>query len=109
MAEKLLSHPINTTTIEYLGNESSGIGLPVVLAIIFAVICVFFIVGCLISKLIDSHCSRKENSSENGDRVQKEAIGNLIPPIFYTDKVKDPLLQEDLSDHALQKFQRLYP
>ncbi|KAH0785208.1 hypothetical protein GPJ56_010851 [Histomonas meleagridis] len=99
----------NATTVQYLGSSNSGIGMPVVLAIVFAVLCALFILGCFISKLLGSSCMKKENSSDGGTLAQKKAIGNLIPPIFYTDKVKDPLLQEDLSDHALQKYQRLEP
>ncbi|KAK8885029.1 hypothetical protein M9Y10_044157 [Tritrichomonas musculus] len=63
-----------------------GIALSVIVLI---VVTVWAIVKCA------TKCSKKKNELDYDANLSTQ---QLIPPIFYTDEIKDPLLQDDLME-----------
>lgn len=66
----------------------SSLGALIVIILVIVVICQF--------------CCNKEKSDKaklmESQDASHDNIGNLIPPIFYTQEMKDPLLQDDLCE-----------
>ena len=71
-----------------------------VIVTIIIVLCGIFILIILFFKCFNT---KNANSREDSEKYS-ETAKFLIPPIFYTKNVKDPLYQEDLSEHALQRL-----
>lgn len=87
--------PSNTELYDEHGGSVFGI-----LMIVFFVTFVIFIIILLIFNYFKSKRKIQKETSDAFSDTGKF----LIPPIFYTKNVKDPLFQEDLSEHALQKL-----
>ena len=74
--------------------------LPVILGVVAIMIVVFLVILCLCR---GRGCARRETIvSEAPMNSPKKGTSNLIPPVFYTEDMRDPLLQEDLREHVLR-------
>ena len=61
----------------------------VILGLVF-----FFLIAFLVVKLYKS-CRHHNHDTKD---TRSDSTMNLIPPIFYTEDMRDPLYQEDLRD-----------
>lgn len=69
----------------------TGIAICAVLLLVFTI---WGIKRCV------AKCQKKKKLELDFDT--KNSTQQLIPPIFYTDEIKDPLLQDDLFDKMIQ-------
>lgn len=77
--------PLDATTI-----------LPVILSVILIAIVVMMIVLCICKS---RSCKHERDSTDVGAHSPLHPTSKLIPPVFYTEDMRDPLLQEDLREH----------
>jgi hypothetical protein len=79
-------------------DHKTAILLIVIASLIFVILIVLILI-CLcrwkggFSKTSDAGMSASDLSVRSNNPVE-----NLIPPLFYTENLRDPLMQEDLSD-----------
>lgn len=60
---------------------------------------VFMLLLIIIVIMFCCKCSSKRRErTEEQIRIIGKSTESLIPPIFYTNDIKDPLMQEDLHD-----------
>ncbi|EAY20751.1 hypothetical protein TVAG_391350 [Trichomonas vaginalis G3] len=90
-----LTSSVNHTVI-------SGTTATVIISISVLIICVLLIAGCTCSK--SNRQDDQDMGSDNGDveNERKELKANLIPPLFFTQGLKDPLQQDDLLEKVKQ-------
>jgi hypothetical protein len=67
-----------------------------IIILILIVIAALFLL-CLLVALTFSLC-RRYQARRIIDRIHPGVTDNLIPPIFFTDRLQDPLHQEDLRE-----------
>lgn len=64
---------------------------------------VIAIVGVMMILMIFCCCCgkrcRPKNFDDEFERREVSMGANLLPPVFYTEDIEDPLLQPDLKDH----------
>lgn len=57
---------------------------------------IFMIICCCFGKFC------RVNKDEEDVRSESVAGASILPPVFYTEGIEDPLLQPDLKDHVKQ-------
>lgn len=67
----------------------AGTGVVFILLIVLVTLCKKYHICCF---------KRRRRRAE-----KPNVTDGLVPPIFYTDGMKDPLMQEDLSERVLKK------
>jgi hypothetical protein len=89
-----LERPIKTP-MELWGFDS-GTSAVIVLALVVGGIAIMTLIICLVIRC----CKTKRRDSHSGEShpVPSRLTDSLIPPIFFTADMKDPLHQEDLCD-----------
>jgi flagellar biosynthesis/type III secretory pathway M-ring protein FliF/YscJ len=75
--------------------STAGVTIAVLGACIVGVIVLLVIVICLVVRLRLRH----ESDSEQPQDRQSSATGSLIPPVFLTEDMPNPLMQPDLCEN----------
>lgn len=83
--------PTNTALLASKGIDASDAVFITVMIILIVLIIVAVVVCCC--------CENKCNRVKEPYQPEALTTEQLIPPIFYTDDMKDPLQQDDLREH----------
>jgi hypothetical protein len=89
-----------------LADSSSS--LPIIIGCIVGALFLILVILCICRMKC---CKRYDSTmatvpSRTPQKPRFEAPGNLIPPVFLTEDMRDPLLQEDLREHLPQQQSR---
>ena len=84
-----------------------------IVAIISAILFLFLILFICICHFTQK-CKKKKVSHADNDLYSESGLipgtksqAFLIPPIYYTDNVEDPLIQEDLNERVNTKYKQI--
>ena len=73
-------------------DSNSDIIAPIVIGIIIIVLLVVIVILCL--------CTKTCNKADSDTSHSSIQTSGLIPPIYYTDSLQDPLMQDDLKENV---------
>jgi hypothetical protein len=91
--------PGATTTTAHLSSSYEiiailGTGLGGLAVLALAIFCVL--------RMKSRKAYQMETEVDDSGPPELKAMGSLIPPLFYTEDLRDPLMQEDLRERPIQ-------